>query len=73
MKAIAGAAGGILADQWKEFFYRDSIANDILIVKGQKRTSGRSSNTAVYTKAYPVLAEKFSITFCRTADGVGEK
>ena len=45
MKAITGAAGGVLADQWKEFFYCDSIANDILIVKGQKRISGRSSNT----------------------------
>ena len=73
MKAIAGAAGGVLADQWKEFFCWDSIANDILIVKGQKHTSGRSSNTAAYTKAYPALAEKFSITFCHTADGVGEK
>ncbi len=45
IQAIAGAAGGVLADQWKEFFYCDSIANDILVVKGQKRTSGRSSNT----------------------------
>ena len=45
IKAITGAAGGVLADQWKEFFYCDSIANDILIVKGQKRISGRSSNT----------------------------
>ena len=45
IKAITGAAGGVLADQWKEFFYCDSIANDILIVKGQKRTSSRSSNT----------------------------
>ncbi len=45
IKAITGAAGGVLADQWKEFFYCDSIANDILLVKGQKRISGRSSNT----------------------------
>ena len=45
IKAITGAVGGVLADQWKEFFYCDSIANDILIVKGQKRISGRSSNT----------------------------
>ncbi|MBR2976953.1 MAG: SPFH domain-containing protein, partial [Oscillospiraceae bacterium] len=44
IKAITSAAGGVLADQWKEFFYCDSIANDTLIVKGQKRTSGRSSN-----------------------------
>ena len=33
IKAITGAAGGVLADQWKEFFYSDSIANDILIAK----------------------------------------
>ena len=45
IKAIGGAAGGVLADQWKEFFYCDSIDNDLLMVKGQKRTSGRSSNT----------------------------
>ncbi|MBE6616101.1 MAG: SPFH domain-containing protein, partial [Ruminococcaceae bacterium] len=45
IKAITGAAGGVLADQWKEFFYCDSIENDILVVKGQKRTGGRSSNT----------------------------
>jgi len=45
IKAITGAAGGVLSDQWKEYFYCDSIANDILIVKGQKRVSGRSSNT----------------------------
>jgi len=45
IQAIKGAAGGVLADQWKEFFYCDSIPNDILMVKGQKRISGRSSNT----------------------------
>ena len=45
IKAGLGALGGTLADQWKEFFYCDSIDNDTLVVKGQKRTSGRSSNT----------------------------
>lgn len=45
IKAIAGAASGTLADQWKEFFYCDSMDSDVLLVKGQKRTSGRSSNT----------------------------
>ena len=45
IKAIMGAAGGVLADQWKEFFYCDSIDNDTLVVKGKKKTSGRSSNT----------------------------
>lgn len=45
IKAGLGAAGGVMADQWKEFFYCDSIAKDVLAVKGQKRTSSRSSNT----------------------------
>ncbi len=45
IKAGIGALGGVLADQWKEFFYCDSIENDVLMVKGQKRVSGRSSNT----------------------------
>ena len=45
IKAITGAAGGVLADQWKEFFYCDAIDENVLVVKGQKRVSGRSSNT----------------------------
>ncbi|MBR6531246.1 MAG: SPFH domain-containing protein, partial [Clostridia bacterium] len=45
IKAGVGALGGVLADQWKEFFYCDSLKNDVLMVKGQKRVSGRSSNT----------------------------
>jgi len=45
IKAGLGALGGVLADQWKEFFYCESIPNDILMVKGQKRVSSRSSNT----------------------------
>ena len=45
--AIAGAAGGVLADSWRDFFYCDSLNENTLAVKGQKRTSdqGRSSNT----------------------------
>ena len=45
IKAGIGAIGSVLADQWKEFFYCDSLENDVLMVKGQKRISGRSSNT----------------------------
>lgn len=45
IKAGAGALGGTLADQWKEFFYCDALPNDVLMRKGQKQISGRSSNT----------------------------
>ena len=45
IKAGAGALGGTLADQWKEFFYCDALPNEVLMRKGEKRTSGRSSNT----------------------------
>ena len=45
IKAGIGALGGVLADQWKEFFYCESLENDVLMVKGSKRVGGRSSNT----------------------------
>jgi len=45
IQAAVAAAGGVLADQWKEYFYCDSITEDVLVVKGQKRVSGKSSNT----------------------------
>lgn len=44
IKAGIGAVGGSLADQWKEFFYCDSLDKDVLMKKGEKRVSGRSSN-----------------------------
>ena len=44
IKAGMGALGGTFADQWKEFFYCDALDKDVLMVKGQKRTSRRSSN-----------------------------
>ncbi|MBO4387725.1 MAG: SPFH domain-containing protein [Treponema sp.] len=45
ISAAAGAAGGVLADQWKEYFYCEALPNDVLMVKGQKRVGKRSSNT----------------------------
>lgn len=45
IKAAAGALGGTLADQWKEYFYCDSLSKDVLVTRGQKQISGRSSNT----------------------------
>ncbi len=45
IKAAIGAAGGVLADQWKEFFYCEAMSGDVLVRKGVKKTGGRSSNT----------------------------
>lgn len=44
IKAAAGAAGSTLADQWKEFFYCEAMDKEVMVVKGTKRTSSRSSN-----------------------------
>lgn len=44
IKAALGAAGGVLGDQWKEYFYCEALPEDVLAVKGKKKVSGRSSN-----------------------------
>ena len=45
VRAALGAISGTLADQWKEFFYCDSLNQDILMTRGKKQVGGRSSNT----------------------------
>ena len=45
IKAAIGAGSSVLADQWKEYFYCDSLPETILMTKGQKRIGKRSSNT----------------------------
>lgn len=44
IKAAIGAAGGVMSDQWKEYFYCEAMPADVLIVKAHKKVSGRSSN-----------------------------
>jgi len=45
IKAALGAAGSVLADQWREYFYCDSLSDEVLMTKASKRTGRRSSNT----------------------------
>ena len=45
IKAGIGALGGVLADQWKEYFYCEAMPKNILVTKGEKRTGSRTSNT----------------------------
>ena len=44
IRAALGAAGGVMADQWKEYFYCEAIPESVLAVKGLHRVSGRSTN-----------------------------
>ena len=57
IKAGVGALGGVLADQWKEFFYCDALDMNTLMVKGEKRISKRSSNhsTCDYTNRFYIF------------------
>lgn len=45
ISAALGAAGGALADTWKEMFYCEALDPDTLMAKGQKKVGNRSSNT----------------------------
>ena len=47
IQAAMGAAGGVLADQWREYFYCESIPESVMAVKGQRRVTGRGSNKGV--------------------------
>ncbi len=43
--AAINATGGVLADQWKEYFYCEALSDDVLMVKGQKVINNRGQNT----------------------------
>lgn len=43
IKAVKSAAGGVVADQWLEYFYCDSLDSDVLVTKGHKRQQGRGA------------------------------
>ncbi|MDO4493908.1 MAG: SPFH domain-containing protein [Clostridia bacterium] len=45
LSAATGSVGGILADQWREFFTCDALNENTLLVRGKKRSGGRSANT----------------------------
>ena len=43
--AALGSAGGVLADQYREYFYCDALDANTLVTKGKHRSGGRSTNT----------------------------
>jgi len=44
IQAALAATTTVLGDQWKEYFYCEAIPTNVLMVKGQKRVSSKSSN-----------------------------
>ena len=45
LQAVGATLTTVLADQWREYFYCESLPESVLMRKGVKRTSGKSSNT----------------------------
>ena len=43
IKAATAALGGVIADQWKEYFICNSLDQHILMAKGEKQSGGRAA------------------------------
>jgi len=46
IRAMSGAIGSTLGDQWRDYFYCDALPVNVLAIKAQKRIAGQSSNTS---------------------------
>ena len=44
IQSALSAVGSTISDQWKEYFYCDSLGPNVIAVKGQKKVSGFSGN-----------------------------
>lgn len=45
VRAAGAALSTMMGDQWREYFYCNSLDNDTLMLKGEKRIGPKSSNT----------------------------
>lgn len=44
IKSLTNSVSGSLGDQWKEYFYCDSLEQNVLMCKGQKQQTQRGTN-----------------------------
>jgi len=47
IRAAFGALGGVMQDQWREYFYCDSMPENVLVTKGQKRANQKGNNNGL--------------------------
>lgn len=47
IQAAKDTINGMLADQWREYFYCDSMPNEVLVTKGKIRVTGKNGNKGV--------------------------
>lgn len=58
IKAGLGSVGGVLADQWKEYFYCEAMPETVLMVKGHTRGSNnRGSDNIITTGSVVAVAD----------------
>lgn len=43
IRAAKNALGGVMADQWKEYYSCEALPNEVLVRRGRKQTSGRNN------------------------------
>ena len=53
IKAAFGSAGGVLADQWKEFFYCDALDKNTLVVRDRRRLPAAPPTPRGTTTSFP--------------------
>lgn len=47
IQAAKDTISGMLADQWREYFYCDAMPNEVLVTKGKIRVTGKNGNKGV--------------------------
>lgn len=55
IKAGIGALGGTLADQWKEFFYCESMPKEVLVTKGKSESADDLPTRKEMTILFPMV------------------
>lgn len=57
IKGITRAVGGVLADQWRDYFECESLPSDVLVRKGRKRNSDKGSDNVISNGSVVVVNE----------------